>query len=128
MISKHKDGEWEKLEKILLTIVGGTLGATVTFLTGKEAIFSHYHVLGISWIFLSVSLIALFCSYGFSEILDLKMLKKLENGPEFVSEESWIEMVNCWPKKSAEFSNYIALLFAIGGMGTLALFGFLNIP
>jgi len=78
-VEDRKASEWEKLEKILLTVVGGSLGASATFFANNnEAHFTHRHILAFSWIFLSISLVSLLLSYIYSDYFTSDLLKKMK--------------------------------------------------
>src|ERR1700722_3066306 len=109
-ISLHKNHEWEKLENILLTIVGGALVAsTSATLFGNKEGFSHLHVLLTSWLLLSLSLISLLLSYAFCEILNKKTLSNINSLPDNTLTIQVERVQSKWAFYAVDYSNYTAL-------------------
>ncbi len=125
-IRQHKGSEWEKLEKILLTVVGVILGASVTLFINKGGSFNHRHVLGFAWLLLSISLVSLLLSYAFSDILASYLLRKIDAMPQ-ISQDEYKQMVENWWYKMTNIANYAALVCAVSGIITLVLFGYFNV-
>lgn len=125
-IVKHRNNEWEKLEKILLTIDGGTLAASVGFFAGKTSI-TYPELLRASWVLLSLSLVCLLLSYIFSDLFDRKVLNDLEDASEMISGEEFKTMLKSWNYYMANIANYAALIFCIIGIIALAAFGYFSL-
>lgn len=124
----HKQAEWEKLERILLTIDGGTLALSVTLLTNRLVKLVHPLILRFSWGFLAASLVFLLLSYAFEEAascLFISRLKKFE--PESILQSETEKLKSKTLELGTSLSNYASLIATILGMVLLVVFGFFNI-
>lgn len=125
---EHKAKEWEKLEKILLTVDGGILGLTVTFITGRTTPLLHPNLLKWSWALLVVALILLLLSYAFEETSTrLWMYRIRQHKEESLLESQWQKYKSSTLILLTDISNYGALSATIIGIIILVVFGFYSI-
>lgn len=121
-LEAHRKEEWLRLEKILLTVVSGTLVLSVTFFTNRLDVI-YRNILGWSWMFLSISLIVLLIGYLFSEGISLYKLKQLEHNIEykvFAAKETKLNF-------ALGLLNWVSAISAIAGVVLLSIFGYLNL-
>jgi hypothetical protein len=123
----RKATEWTKLENILLTVNGGTLGISVTLFTNHGGSFQHPRILEWAWTFLAVGLVCLMLSYAFSEAFHELLLRKLQKAPDTFPESQLNAMKSKWTVTGMYVTNYAALGLTILGMILLVIFGIYNI-
>ena len=127
IVQERNSREWEKLEKILLTIVGGTLAASATLFVNNDMHFIHKTMLAVAWISLSLSLIFLLSSYAFSEYFTSTLLLRVRAQPEELSVEVFESLKSRTALWGIRITNYGALLLGVAGIVFLAFFAFSNI-
>jgi hypothetical protein len=125
---KEGNAEWENLEKILLTVVGGTLAATITFFTISNIVFVHKTLLKYSWTCLGLSLVALMLSYLASESYTLDLMRKVrDDDREQLTDEEVEELASDVLSNSIVIFNWLSIITAVAGMILLAFFGYANL-
>ena len=119
--------EWEKLEKIMLTSVSGSLALSVTFIRPTQfPVWAKIFFL-LSWSFLFLSILGLLLSYIFSELasdsLLNKLKRKLDDEISFKDLEVW---KNKFYTKGIDLSNLFAVLNAVFGFLCLFMGAFVS--
>ena len=120
----HAIKEWEKLERILLTVVSGTLAISITFLDIEAFPVPARDLVSLSWTTLFISLLALLSSYVFGELSCSLVLKELKSNlaREFTSEE--VDRLDSKAYQSGiDWCNLIAIVSGVAGILYLALAG-----
>lgn len=120
--------EWEKLERILLTVDSGTLAVSVTFLSNHLGGFIHQMILKLSWVALAVALISLLASYAFFDLMSHDMGNKLNAyTEETITNSVYKALRDPFFDAGIRVTNYLALGLSVVGMVLLAIFGFFTI-
>jgi len=120
-IRKDREKEWEKLEKILLTIDGGALALTISVFADRSTSLSHPLLLKLSWISFFISILSLLLTYVFYEWFAVDLARKVQRRTYDPIDEAKARNGLIW---FAVLSlNYVALGFGVLGMSLLVFFG-----
>lgn len=128
IILERAQKEWYKLEKILLTVVSGTLAVSITFLKVESFPPIAQDCVVMSWLFLFLSLLSLLFSYIFAELsADHKLRTLKKDGVRELTEEEIRKMdtqlFQVIFNKGIDYSNLIAIMSGFVGLSFLAIAG-----